>query len=85
MNWDRVEGNWKQLKGKDRYGRTVAVCRVNGLELGAEMVARGWAVDYEAYSHGYYRAEESAARTARLGIWSGQFELPAEWRRRHRR
>lgn len=71
-------------KGKDRYRRTVAVCRVNGLELGAAMVARGWAVDYAAYSHGYYRAEEAAARTARLGIWSARFELPAEWRQRHR-
>lgn len=60
------------------------VCRANGLELGTAMVARGWAVDYAAYSHGYYRAEEAAARTARLGIWSGQFELPADWRR-HRR
>ncbi len=63
----------------DRYGRVVAVCRTAG-ELYAAMVRRGWAVDYTHYSGGHYRPEERDARRERLGIWSGRFEMPWEWR-----
>ena len=50
-------------------------------ELNAAMVRRGWAVDYTRYSHGAYRAEEAAARADGLGVWSGRFTLPEDWRR----
>jgi hypothetical protein len=66
----------------DRYGRTVALCRTESGELNAAMVLRGWAVDYTRYSGERYRAEEQQARTERLGIWSGQFDMPEQ--RRHR-
>ncbi len=67
----------------DRYDRVVAVCRTDAGELNAAMVRRGWAVEYRQYSHGRYRAEESAARSEGLGLWAGRFEMPAEWRHRH--
>lgn len=71
-------------KDRDRYSRIVAVCRTASGELNASMVRRGWATDYTQYSHGRYRAEEEAARREGLGIWSGRFEQPAEWRRSHK-
>lgn len=65
----------------DLYGRPVARCSVKGLDLGAEMVRLGWAVDYRHHSHGFYQAEEREARRAKRGLWSGEFVLPSEWRR----
>ena len=68
---------------QDRYGRLVARCLVQGRDLGAEMVRRGWAVDFRRYSRGAYAREEDQARAARRGLWSGEFVPPAEWRRGH--
>jgi endonuclease YncB( thermonuclease family) len=69
-----------RAREQDRYGRTVAVCSVGGLELNAAMVAAGQAVAY-----GAYEAEERTAREARRGIWSSRFESPAAWRAKHPR
>jgi endonuclease YncB( thermonuclease family) len=69
-------------RGHDRYGRTVAVCRTESVELNAEMVQRGWAVDYTRYSGGRYHSEEQRARRDQLGIWAGRFDMPEQWRHR---
>ena len=63
----------------DRYGRTVAVCRTRGVDLNGWLVTQGWAVAYRRYSRDYVRAEDQA-RAARRGVWSGQFDMPWEWR-----
>jgi endonuclease YncB( thermonuclease family) len=62
------------------YGRTVAVCFVGALDLGAAMVKGGFAMAY-----GAYEADEREARDARRGVWSSSFERPAAWRARHPR
>lgn len=67
----------------DRYGRVVAVCSVGGEDLGAWLVRQGWAVAYRQYASDYI-GDETAARTARRGIWSGQFDLPSDWRKAQR-
>ena len=72
-------------RDRDRYGRIVAVCTADGKDIGAEMVRRGWATDYARYSHGAYAVQERAARDEGLGMWSGRFTMPAEWRKEHRR
>ena len=68
---------------RDRYGRPVARCTVDGADLGAAMVRAGWAVDFEHYSHGAHAREEREARQAKRGLWVGEFELPSLWRRDH--
>jgi endonuclease YncB( thermonuclease family) len=65
----------------DRYGRTVAICEVNGRDLGEALVRQGMAVAYRHYSVRYVEAEEEARRDHR-GLWAGQFDNPAEWRHR---
>lgn len=65
----------------DRYGRAVSVCEAAGRDLGALMVSEGWAVA-TAFA---YRDEEAAARVAKRGIWSGPFEMPADFRAREPR
>ena len=69
-------------RDRDRYGRTVAVCRTESGELNAAMVRRGWAVDYTRHSGGRYRSEQEQARRDQLGIWAGRFDMPEQWRHR---
>ncbi len=66
---------------RDRYGRVVAVCMVNGRDLSAELVRQGWAVEYGRYSDGRYMANQTAARTGKRGLWAGRFVMPWDWRR----
>lgn len=70
-------------KDIDRYGRVVAVCHVGRQDINAWIVEQGWAVAYRQYSTDYLD-EEAAARQARRGIWSSQFDMPWDWRRRNR-
>jgi endonuclease YncB( thermonuclease family) len=66
----------------DRYQRIVAVCEVNGQDVGAYLVATGLAVAYVQYSKSYV-PQQNAARQAGLGLWAGAFEMPWDWRRAH--
>lgn len=72
-----------QERDRDRYGRTVAVCRLGDDDLGAWLVREGWALAYRRYTSDYVD-EEAAARTARRGIWGGTFLPPWDWRQRER-
>jgi endonuclease YncB( thermonuclease family) len=64
---------------RDRYGRLLAICSIDGVDLGQQMVSSGWAVAFREYSD-HYVPDENAARIAKRGLWQGQFELPSEWR-----
>jgi endonuclease YncB( thermonuclease family) len=70
-------------KGKDRYGRLVSVCFVNGEDINALLVERGWALAYRKYSKDYVH-QENQARINNLGLWSGKFTFPWEWRSKNR-
>jgi endonuclease YncB( thermonuclease family) len=72
-----------EVRDHDRYRRVVAVCRTESGEINAAIVRRGWAVDWPRYSRGRYQADEQAARAEGLGIWSGRFDMPWNWRREH--
>ena len=73
-----------QAKANDPHGRTVATCSNSGGDLGARMVARGWAVDWPKYSGGAYSDHEAAARAWGLGIWGGSFFLPKSRKGNHK-
>lgn len=68
----------------DRYGRTVATCTAGGGDLGARMVATGWAWAFTRYSHDY-EGQEAAARAAGLGVHDKGCETPWTWRAQQRR
>ena len=72
-----------EVRDRDRYGRVVAVCRVEGVDVNAWMVDRGWAFAYRRYSMDYV-AEEMAARAAKRGVWQGDVVAPWDWRRGER-
>ena len=44
------------------------------------MVSEGWALAYRRYSE-IYVDEEARAKTARAGVWRGDFVPPWDWRR----
>jgi endonuclease YncB( thermonuclease family) len=66
----------------DRYHRLLARCFQGNEDLNRWMVAHGWAVVYRQYSSDYL-ADETQARQSRLGVWSGGFAMPWDWRRGH--
>lgn len=77
----------------DRYGRMVARCEVIAdcdrgedcrtfrRDLGAWMVADGWALDDPRYSDGAHAEQQWEAEQARRGLWAGSFITPREWRK----
>ena len=67
-------------RGRDRYGRMIAECRANGVDLSREMVRRGWAVAYM----GDLDTVEADAKRLEVGLWAGSFIPPQQWRRDRR-
>ena len=63
----------------DRYGRSVATCSVARLDLSDAIARAGYAVALDQFGSDYVPAAE-AAKSARLGIWSGEFQAPADFR-----
>ncbi|BBK44105.1 hypothetical protein STVA_41250 [Allostella vacuolata] len=70
-----------QAQGRDRYGRAVAVCHRGPIDVGQEMVRRGWARAWARYGR-QYLDDEAAARAARRGMWAPGMER-ARASRRH--
>jgi len=68
----------------DRYGRRVARCERDGIDVALPLVEDGLALAYRRYSVDYVDAEE-AARARGAGAWAGSFDRPEQWRRRGRR
>ena len=66
-------------RDRDRHGRIVAKCIVEGNDLSEWLALNGWAVAYVYYTYEHTRAE-AIAKSKRRGIWSGQFVYPGDWR-----
>ena len=65
---------------KDQYGRLIANCFVGDLSLNATIVESGMALAYRQYSLEYV-TQEDFARETKLGLWSGEFIAPWDWRK----
>lgn len=68
------------ISERDVYGRMLGHCRAGGRDLNAQMATSGMAI-----ANGSYWIEEAEARSARRGLWAGEFDEPREWRARHER
>ena len=62
-------------KDKDRYGRLVVECFVDGKNINKQLVRDGYALAYREYSNDYTEDEEYASK-AIAGVWQGQFIKP---------
>ena len=65
---------------KDKYKRFIAECFKDETNINRWMVRNGHAVVYKKYSKKYLAAE-NLARNEKLGLWSGTFKMPWEWRK----
>jgi endonuclease YncB( thermonuclease family) len=76
-----ISGNFTVCvpKGIDAYGRQLAVCRVNTVDLSAAMAREGHALAYLKYALDYVY-DEQLAKQDKAGVWSGGFIPPWEFR-----
>ena len=72
-----------EILDKDRYGRFIARCLVNGTDVNELLVKDGWALAYRKYSKDYASSERQAKRE-NIGLWQGKFVEPWNWRRGER-
>ena len=80
---DYIDHRLVFCEGRDRdaYGRLIAVCTVNLVEINKWLVTEGLAVAFRRYSTDYADAE-AQAREYEAGIWEGSFEMPWDYRAR---
>jgi len=63
----------------DGYGRIVATCLVDEIDIGAKLIDRGLAWAFTKYSD-LYVEQEKTARVLKLGIWNGEAQPAWEFR-----
>lgn len=68
-----------ERRGRDRYGRVVAVCQAGGRELNGWLVSEGWALAHGRES-GMYLELQKAAASGKRGMHRGEFVTPWDWR-----
>ena len=66
-------------RGLDKYGRTLAVCFIDGQDVNARMVREGHAWAFVRYSRSYVQ-EEALARAGGIGIWQAETQPAWEFR-----
>lgn len=78
---DRFEGKVADCTPRDvdKYGRIVAQCRVDGLDMGEVIVSEGWAFAFRRYGMEYDLTEKAAFVAAR-GLHAAQVQSPAQFR-----
>ena len=72
-----------EASSKDRYGRHIATCFVDNLNLNKTMVLNGHALAYRQYSQRYIEVEKTA-EMEQAGMWQGEFIAPWKWRKGER-
>jgi endonuclease YncB( thermonuclease family) len=65
---------------KDKYKRWLARCSVGGVDVAEWLASQGWAVPYRSCTCETVREASGRAKLAKLGIWSGKFQMPWDWR-----
>ena len=70
----------------DKYGRYLAKCSADGIDLGQSGLRDGMMIVYRhrtgPIDQSYERAE-ATARSGKKGLWSGEFEDPYDFRRQN--
>ncbi|KPK18991.1 MAG: hypothetical protein AMJ67_07450 [Betaproteobacteria bacterium SG8_41] len=76
-----------EIRGRDRYGRTLARLSCDGVDANAEQVRRGYAWVFTRYAQANspLYALQLDAQAAGRGLWTDRAPTaPWEWRRRRR-
>lgn len=70
--------NCQQLD-TDQYGRAVAICTAGRVDLADALATVGLAIALPQFSQNYIERADRA-RQLGVGIWAGEFQLPADFR-----
>jgi micrococcal nuclease len=73
--------------GKDRYGRTLGIVRLDKRNVNLELVREGWAWWYRKHApkNRELATAEAAARKAKRGLWADTKPIPPwDWRQSER-
>lgn len=70
-----------QTKGTDELGRMKAVCYDGTTDIAAALVSGGHVFAESGFMSSYAK-QEAAAKSAKIGLWSGESERPGDFRAR---
>lgn len=71
-----------EAKGTDKFKRTVATCSTAKVpDIALALVESGYAANGVGGGEGPYAVSESLAQVEKLGVWSGPFTDPSDWRK----
>lgn len=66
-----------EVRGRDKYGRTLARVMSNGQDIGEQLVNEGLAWHYKRFDNdAALAAAEAKARAARRGLWADREPIP---------
>lgn len=66
-------------RGSDDYGRTLAVCRADGIEINGAMIEAGLAWSFRRYANDYDSLED-ATKARGIGVWQADTQSPWDYR-----
>jgi endonuclease YncB( thermonuclease family) len=73
-----------EMHGWGAYNRHLFICKNSkGVDVNRQMVADGYAV-MSTYKPFRYAEEEKQAKENNIGLWSGEFKHPSQWRKEKR-
>lgn len=75
-----VEGSRLSVRvlREDKYGRSLAIVKVNGRDVAKRLVSKGYA--FASPGNNRYRRAHAAAKRGKKGFWRGELQMPWDYR-----
>ena len=71
--------------GKDYFGRVLAECYINDININKWLLREGLAVYYYNKDFKSYKILETLAKEEKLGLWDSEFQNPKEYRKQQKK
>ena len=71
--------------GKDYFGRVLAECYINDININKWLLREGLAVYFYNKDFKSYKILETLAREEKLGLWDSEFQNPKEYRKQQKK
>lgn len=71
--------------GKDFYGRILAECYVNDININKWLLREGLAVYYYNKDFKSYKILETLAKEEKVGLWDSEFQNPKDYRKQQKK
>lgn len=72
-------------QGKDFYGRILAECYVNDININKWLLREGLAVYYYNKDFKSYKILETLAKEEKVGLWDSEFQNPKDYRKQQKK